>query len=158
MSDIALRAADEDDVRAFWAWRNDESARAASFSPEPVPFEQHERWYRERLADPHTLLYVVVGPDAQPVGYVRFALAGVRFALAGGEAEISIALDASTRGRGYGTAAIDRGCEALLRGGLADRIVARVKLGNEISRRAFLRAGFVERVRSDDALELVRIA
>ena len=151
MSDIALRAADEDDVRAFWAWRNDESARAASFSPEPVPFEQHERWYRERLADPHTLLYVVVGPDAQPVGYVRFALAG-------GEAEISIALDASTRGRGYGTAAIDRGCEALLRGGLANRIVARVKLGNEISRRAFLRAGFVERVRSDDALELVRIA
>jgi RimJ/RimL family protein N-acetyltransferase len=151
LSDIALRAADEDDVRAFWAWRNDESARAASFSPEPVPFEQHERWYRERLADPHTLLYVVVGPDAQPVGYVRFALAG-------GEAEISIALDASTRGRGYGTAAIDRGCEALVRGGLADRIVARVKLGNEISRRAFLRAGFVERVRSDDALELVRIA
>jgi RimJ/RimL family protein N-acetyltransferase len=151
LSDIALRAADEDDVRAFWAWRNDESARAASFSPEPVPFDQHERWYRERLADPHTLLYVVVGPDAQPVGYVRFALAG-------GEAEISIALDASTRGRGYGTAAIDRGCEALLRGGLADRIVARVKLGNEISRRAFLRAGFVERVRSDDALELVRIA
>jgi len=151
LSDIALRAADEDDVRAFWAWRNDESARAASFSPEPVPFDQHERWYRERLADPHTLLHVVVGPDAQPVGYVRFALAG-------GEAEISIALDASTRGRGYGTAAIDRGCEALLRGGLADRIVARVKLGNEISRRAFLRAGFVERVRSDDALELVRIA
>jgi len=151
LSDIALRAADEDDVRAFWAWRNDESARAASFSPEPVPFDQHERWYRERLADPHTLLYVVVGPDAQPVGYVRFALAG-------GEAEISIALDASTHGRGYGTAAIDRGCEALLGGGLADRIVARVKFGNEISRRAFLRAGFVERARSDNALELVRIA
>jgi RimJ/RimL family protein N-acetyltransferase len=151
LPEVTLRAAAEDDVRAFWVWRNDESARAASFSPQPVPFDRHERWYRERLADPHTVLFVVVAPDAQPVGYVRFALAG-------GEGAISIALDASTRGRGYGTAAIDRGCEALLRAGLADRIVARVRLGNEASRRAFLRAGFVERARGNEWLELVRAA
>jgi len=151
LPDIALRPAGEDDVRAFWEWRNDPSARAASFSPEPVPFDRHTHWYAERLADPHTLLYVVLSPEAHPVGYVRFALAGA-------EAEISVALDASTRGRGYGAAAIERSCAAVLGARLADRIVARVKSGNEASRRAFARAGFVERARSLEELELVRAA
>jgi sialic acid synthase SpsE/RimJ/RimL family protein N-acetyltransferase len=152
---IGLRLAGERDVRAVWEWRNEESAREASFDSEPVPFERHERWYRDRLADPDTLFYVVVAPDERPVGYVRFALAG-------GEAEISVALDASTRGRGYGTAAIRHGCEAVLGGGRAERVVAHVKRGNELSRSAFLRAGFVERrcveLGGEEALELVRPA
>jgi len=33
LSDIALRAADEDDVRAFWAWRNDESGPRSLLQP-----------------------------------------------------------------------------------------------------------------------------
>jgi UDP-2,4-diacetamido-2,4,6-trideoxy-beta-L-altropyranose hydrolase len=135
LSDVTLRPADEHDVRAFWEWRNDKAARAASFTPEPLPFEHHERWFRGRLADPDTLLYVILDPEGASVGYVRFSLEGR-------DAEISIALAPTTRGLGYGTAAIRRGCELVFATGRVSRVVARVKADNEASRRAFGRAGF----------------
>lgn len=124
----------------------------ASLDTSPIPLEDHERWWQRKLVDPSAVVYIASLPDGSPAGYVRFALAG-------DEAEISVALAAPARGRGYGKAAIRLGCDALLGAGLARRVVALVKPGNEASLRAFRSAGFREQGRAavadTDAIELV---
>jgi RimJ/RimL family protein N-acetyltransferase len=135
LRDVALRPAHEDDVHAFWEWRNEVTTRAASLNQEPLPFEQHEQWFRARLDDPDTLLYVVHDASRAPIGYVRFTLDGT-------EAEISIALDPASRGRGSGAAAIRLACALAFATGRVSRVVAQVKLDNESSVHAFVSAGF----------------
>ena len=141
MASLSLRPAEADDCLLVWQLRNDAAARAASNNAEPIPFEVHQRWWQTRLGDPSSVIYIVSPPGGPPAGYVRFAVED-------SEAEISIALEAGARGRGYGSAAIRLGSEALLNEGHARRIVALVKPDNETSLRAFRQAGFLERGRS----------
>lgn len=137
---IALRPAGPADARLLWECRNDPAARAASLSSAIIPWEQHERWYAARLHDAAARLHVVTGPAGEPLGYVRFSLAG-------DTAEISIGLAAAARGLGAGRRAIAAGCAALFAEPPATRparILARVKPGNEASLRAFRAAGFTD--------------
>jgi RimJ/RimL family protein N-acetyltransferase len=150
LPELVLRRARPADCRLVWRIRNEETARAASLSGDPIPFEAHERWWRRTLEDPSALVYIASPHGGSPSGYVRFALED-------DQATISIALAPSARGRGFGTAAIRAGCAAVLASGTARRIVALVKPGNEASLRAFLRAGFVERPRSEAASGAVEL-
>jgi RimJ/RimL family protein N-acetyltransferase len=147
-----LRAAVPADSELIWRIRNEETARTASIDAELIPLEDHERWWRRRLVDPSSAVYIASLPDGRPAGYVRFALDG-------DEASISVALDEGVRGRGYGTEAIRLGCAEVLATGPAQRIVALVKGENEASLRAFRRVGFVERrrltVARSEVVELV---
>ena len=40
---LNLRPANVDDSRMLWEWRNEESVRQVSFSPDPIPWEDHCR-------------------------------------------------------------------------------------------------------------------
>jgi RimJ/RimL family protein N-acetyltransferase len=148
---VELRCAREADARAIWEWRNEPAARAASFSSEAIPYESHEHWFRARLAEPATRFLIAVDPDGAEIGYVRFALSGE-------EAEIGVGLAPSARGRGYGRRVISGACDELLATSPVRRVLARVKSANEASLHAFRAAGFVERGRDDEAVELVLAA
>ena len=87
------------------------------------------------MADSPTHLLIVLNADGVEVGYVRFD--------GEGEAEVSVSIDPAFRAQGLGAAGIKAGCELLLEAGSATRVVAYIKLGNEASRKAFLKAGFV---------------
>lgn len=145
---VGLRPAREMDALAIWEWRNEPVARLVSFSSEPIPYESHERWFRARLADPATRLLIAVDPGGAEIGYVRFAVVG-------DEAEIGVGLAPSARGRGYGRRVIRGACDELLATSPVRSVLARVKPENEASLRAFRAAGFVERGRDDEAVELV---
>jgi UDP-2,4-diacetamido-2,4,6-trideoxy-beta-L-altropyranose hydrolase len=132
---VTIRLASSGDARRVWQWRNDPETRAASFDARPVPYVDHETWFAVRLSDPATRFYIIVQPEESLVGYVRFALEG-------DNAVISIALDASVRGQGIGTAAIIAGCERVLEEPTVNRVTASVKADNEPSMRAFTKAGF----------------
>jgi len=146
---LTLRTARADDALAVWEWRNDPSARAASFSDAAIPYPEHEAWFATRLADPTTRILIAHAPDGAALGYVRFRVEE-------STAEISIGMAAASRGRGWGRAAIARASADLFAQGTVRCIVAHVKPQNEASLRAFAGAGFTvaaagERVR----LELV---
>ena len=133
---VVLRPAARHDCRSVWEWRNEPATRAASFDAEPVPYTVHERWFETRLADSRTHLFIVLNADGAEVGYVRFDVHD-------NEATVSVSIDAAFRGRGLGSAGIRAGCELVLQAGSASGVVAQVKPGNEASRSAFLKAGFV---------------
>src|SRR5690606_32802006 len=71
LPDVSFRNATESDARLLWEWANDPVARAASFSSAPIPWEEHEGWFRRRLVqgDP---LYLAVDDHQMPLGVVRF--------------------------------------------------------------------------------------
>ena len=149
---MVLRPARAEDCRALWEWRNDPDTREASFDTEKIPFERHCAWFEEHLSSPDTRIWIVLGPQGNGIGYVRFQIRG-------SEAEISAALEPRERGKGYGTAAIRAAAEKMLSMGPPRRLTALVKKSNGGSRRSFERAGFqmagTRTVAGTEAWELV---
>ncbi len=142
---VTLRPADRDDIRRLWEWANEPGTRAASFSPEPIAWERHERWFPIKLRDPHCLIFIAgAGSEDNLLGQVRFEREGE-------DAVISVALDARFRGRGYGPVVIRRASATALRRWPVGRIVALIRTDNPASRQAFLKAGF-----TDDGMAEVR--
>jgi RimJ/RimL family protein N-acetyltransferase len=122
--------------------------RAASFSPDPIPWETHVAWFTERLG-----LDVEIGPEEKP-GHKRCLiliaedenetpLGQIRFdARQDGEWEVDINVARSMRRRGIGSQIIRLGVQTLMENGGNVRVHAFVKSGNAASVKAFERAAF----------------
>lgn len=148
---LYLRPARPSDCRRWFDWSNDPEARRASFSSDPIPWNDHQLWYQQRLADAGVLMYVAESEGA-PVGQLRYDLRGR-------EATVSVSVDAGQRGRGLGAQVLALGNDRL-RSFAVDCVHAYIRTGNEASLRAFLKNGFrrVEdtTVSQQTAMHLVR--
>ena len=138
MRPIRLRPVRASDSRTLWGWANDPEVRAASFSPEAIPWTEHRDWFAARLSDPDSLLYLALDSEDQPVGYARFQCQQDR-------ATISVALGRSARGQGWGALLIDLACRQALAELALIAIDAFIREENERSIHAFERAGFRHR-------------
>lgn len=144
---LNLRAARPEDEQLVLAWRNEASARAASFSTRKISHRRHHTWFTDRLADPDCVL-LIVEEDGRPIGQVRLDR------LNRDSAEISIGLSPDARGRGLGREALRRSVlEATRLLAVAD-IKAFVKQSNAASLAAFIAAGFRVVGEGDEAIEL----
>ena len=131
---LSLRAATLEDARRLLAWRNDDATRAASFDPRPIDLATHVSWLEDRLASSAHHLWV--GElSGEPIGVIRFAIDG-------GTATASVALDPDRRGQGIGTRLISAGCAQLYAMSGAIAFQASIRTGNRASLRAFRHAGF----------------
>jgi len=128
-----LRNAREDDCRLIWEWRNDPASLAVSFSSEPIPWEQHMKWFK--TYDPNRKMYVAENIDGVPIGQIRFDFKG-------NEAVASITIDEKFRGKGYGSRLIRFASKRTFTFSGIDLIHAYVKQSNEASVRSFKNAGF----------------
>jgi len=134
-SSIRMRSATPDDLMMIWKWRNEPQTRAVSFNPAWIPLDEHKQWFSRNLADPLSRILIATDLDGSPVGEVRFSLQG-------DEAEISVVLDPHYRGKGMGQYLIHSGARYLFETTGILKIHSYIKRENEISWRAFLRAGF----------------
>jgi UDP-2,4-diacetamido-2,4,6-trideoxy-beta-L-altropyranose hydrolase len=130
-----LRTACAEDARLIWEWANDPGARSVSFSPEPIPWERHVRWFTEKLNDGDCEYYVALNEDETPVGQIRFDVKEKR-------ATVSLSLDSRYRGMGYGSAMIALAARKVFRSREVELIHAYVKMDNAASLRAFSKASF----------------
>lgn len=135
---VKLRPAAEGDCRHIWEWRNESTAREASFNSEPISYEEHTIWFTRQLADPNSRVSVVLSADGEEVGYVRLDIRGE-------DAYISVSIDKRHRGRGYGVSAIKKASTQILNTAPVSRIVALVRQDNPPAQSLFVRAGFVQR-------------
>lgn len=132
---VVLRAATPADARRLFDWANDPATRAASFAPEPIPWETHRAWLARRLDDADTLLFVAHS-DGVPVGQVRFDRAS------DDEAVVSVSIAPEARGRGLSPAVIDAGSREAFARWPVRRIRAEIRAANGASLAAFTDAGF----------------
>lgn len=139
---MRLRRAELSDAERLLAWRNDPTAREASFAQAPIEPAVHRAWLEERLADPaHHVFVGDVGGTS--IGVVRFAVDQ-------DVATISVVLAPEARGRGLGTRLVSLGCTRLRRASTVAHVDASIRVGNGASASAFAQAGFrIAEVSSD---------
>lgn len=130
-----LRAATGEDCAFVFELHNDPAVRAVSIRTELIEWEDHERWFADRIDHPAEPI-LVVEEQGERLGVVRFAGADT------GEATVSIALAEAARGRGLGRRALGAGLTRLFDTTEVQRVVAWVRPDNGGSRRAFAAAGF----------------
>lgn len=131
---VRLRPAGMSDAAFLLALRNDPLTLEMSTRSAPIPWEEHVKWLKEALADPH--YRILVGVDrGRAVGQVRFDIQE-------GEAEISVIVDPGHRGQGWASALIAAGVCWIERERGPTRVLARIKEINRASQIAFSRCGF----------------
>ena len=139
---LHLRRVRKDDCRLLWEWANDPEVRAFSFSSEPIPWEQHIRWFQTKLNEADCIFYIAMDGDMIPMGQVRYDIDG-------NEAVISVSIDRKFRSKGYGSLTIRLASQKLFSVADVEMIHAYVKPGNRAAVRAFVKAGFQKRVRTE---------
>ncbi|MEE8458820.1 MAG: GNAT family N-acetyltransferase [Phycisphaerales bacterium] len=147
------RPATEHDCRLLWRWVNNPDVRRWSFSSDSIEWDAHVAWFRTKLADPNSRMYIVMDAADDPIGLVRLDV---------GEDDsgtVSVSIAPELRGRGYGTAALRLASGRFFADTDARRIVAHIKTDNVPSIRAFESAGFTHRgttkVNGQDALCMI---
>jgi len=134
---ITLRKAELSDCKRVWSWINDPIVRSVSFSPEPISLECHKEWFSSALIDPALVYYIAVDKDARPFGQVRFQVES-------DAAVISVLVDPEYRGRSLGSTLIRYATEQFFKETEIVLVKAFIKTGNEVSRKAFAKAGYIE--------------
>ena len=136
--EIMLRMATMDDCEAIYKWRNAEVTRRHIFNSEPIPLDEHRRWFMESLENPNRRI-LIAELHGRPAGVLRYDIDG-RLAV------ISVYTVPSLNGYGTGTEIIRAGSE-WLRNYFPDviKIQAKVFPPNAASRKAFIKAGHIAR-------------
>ena len=144
-SSVTLRLAAPDDVDRVFSWANDPTTRAASFRSDPIPYEDHVRWFEGQLGSDQHRLFIAVDAQGEAVGVYR--LSGVE---PGQDPVVSINVAPEARGRGVGLAILEAGSEQARALGCR-KIIAFIRPDNEASLRIFGRAGYQRQGRTLEA-------
>jgi RimJ/RimL family protein N-acetyltransferase len=134
---LRLRTVQESDAQLLWEWANDPQVRAASFSSEPIPWEQHVQWFDAQLKNPNCIIYIAINSDNISIGKIRYKIED-------NQAVISIIIAKNYRNQGYGSELIKLACNRLFQELNISQIHAYIKPENQSSIRSFIKAGFVE--------------
>lgn len=132
---IKLRQTSAKDCRLIWQLANQPEVRAVSFSQEAIAYEDHVKWFEEKLDDSNCYFYIAENSTQEFVGQIRFELIG-------NGAHISISLDRKFRGQGHGSKMIELASKTFFALTEARIIHAYIKKNNSASMAAFKKAGF----------------
>lgn len=132
-----LRRATMGDMRDIFEWNNHPLSRKNSFRSGPISWDEHERWFAERLGDDLTTIYILCSDDKK--------LGSARFEEKQSSIRISIMLNPDYFGKRLGSELIRLATEKYIHEKRPEKqIIAEVKGDNLPSKKSFLRAGFEE--------------
>lgn len=136
MISIDVVSPNDHDSTLMFRWRNDPAIRDTSINQDYIPWHSHEKWFKAKKSDPHTVLIMLV------IGEVRVGVGRLDLDEHNG-AEFSIYLNPEMIGKKIGVEAI----RALLKHGFEDlrldTIYGKTKFSNAAARATFARAGMV---------------
>jgi RimJ/RimL family protein N-acetyltransferase len=128
---IVISKAELDDAQLYFEWANDRVVRENSVHREPILWDEHIRWFNEKINSGNSTFYLFKTMDKRPLGQLRF------------EHEqkqnwINFSIDKNFRGQGLGEVVIKIAIQQLIREkpGVKE-INAVVKPDNIASVRAF---------------------
>ena len=135
MSKIGLRRAERTDIDLLYKWANDPIVRTNSFNTEPIPYENHVKWFNRIMEDPNVLQFVLMD-DELPVGQIRLNIDGR-------EAEIGYSIGSEFRGKGYGHKILKLVADEVQKNHPEIlSLIAKVKPENIASNRLFITEGY----------------
>lgn len=135
--DIRLRLGTMEDSKDLHHWTNDPVTRAASFSSDPIPWDNHIAWLEKQLSAPDTTLLIIESCN-EKLGVVRFN----KNAETDGESIISISLDSECRSLGLAPLILAIAAEYFFAQEPQQVITAWIKPENIASIKTFIRANY----------------
>ncbi|BAW97776.1 surface polysaccharide biosynthesis protein, transferase (plasmid) [[Synechococcus] sp. NIES-970] len=133
---LTLRQVREDDCEMLWHWVNQPEVRASAFCSEPIPWEEHQIWFRKKMADPSCYIFIALNEDKIPIGQIRFDPIDQE------NLQIDISIEDLYRGSGYGTLLILLGVKKILNIDSSKIINAFIRPENKTSIKVFKKADF----------------
>jgi len=131
-----LRAGRADSLD-LWQWRNDQTTRQMSTSPEVVEWDAHSIWFERTLANADRFLFMGCMHGTEKVGMCRFDLD-----VEANVAEVSINLNPAYRGKGLSSPLLRAAMAMFLEQRTVD-LSAKIRKGNIGSIKCFTGSGFV---------------
>lgn len=149
---IQLREAELRDIYNVYNLSNEEEVRQNSFNSAKIKFENHEKWFKDKIEDPNTMFIIVES-------WNNF-VAQVRFELEKKDATVSISIDKKFRELGLGRNIIEKSIGYLKLNAPQIKIIkAYIKENNKKSLRLFEKMNFKNKenflMKSQNALQYI---
>jgi RimJ/RimL family protein N-acetyltransferase len=137
--DIRLRPFEGRDSQKLLDWRNHESVRLYSRSPNLISQSEHEFWVHHRLSNSESSSQIFIAENSVggTYGMVRLDLSGED------RAEISIIVDPTKFGRGFGSLMLKKLIEYSFTSMKLKGLIAVIHKDNSASLALFRKFGFV---------------
>ena len=137
-----LREADTNhDALLLFDWANDNTVRANSFNKEPISIIDHYGWFNNKINNKGTSIYILTDIYKSNIGQIRVDKVDEYF-------EIDYSISSVYRGRGFGNKILQ-----LLLAEMGNvNYLAKVKIDNIASKKAFTNNGFKLESESDGLL------
>jgi len=132
--ELYIRNANLDDTDLLYSWSNNEQVRKQSFQSSKIEYNDHCKWFENKLKDDSTLIFIVE-TNQNPVGVVRFQIDNKL-------ATIGVSIDEDYRGKGLGATLIEMGVHSYFKE-KDYSILASIKKQNTASIKSFKKAGFL---------------
>ena len=137
---ISIRESKLTDKELIYNWSNDPLVRNNSFNTNTIIYEDHEKWYNERLNDENSLL-LINEIEGIPAGFIRFEIKK-KYAVVG------ILLNKQFRGKGLSSLMLKRSCSYFFKIYNCS-ILAYIKESNKASIKTFKNSGFILHKKDD---------
>ncbi len=136
--DFEILKATESDIEDVFNLSNDPIVRQNSFNPEQINFENHVKWFKNKIKSGDCYFYIIRNNNNNFIGYVRFD----KNTDIKDEMIISIHLNQKYRGKGFGSKLIKISSEKILKNHSIKKIIAFVKDTNNTSLKSFEKSGY----------------
>jgi RimJ/RimL family protein N-acetyltransferase len=134
---IKFRKAKIEDAQLYFNWANDKIVRENSFNSSEINYEQHIKWFTNKLNSADCFFYLFLNEQDIPVGQVRIDKTNE-------EVVIGISIDEKQRGKGFGEQMLNQATDDYLKQFPAAKIMAYVKEENTASLKLFSSANFIK--------------
>lgn len=138
-TNLFMRLAEKSDSQRLLEWRNHASVRRYSRNRGVISLELHEEWFERKLNLAESASKILIFSDLQKyVGMSRLD------AVIGNSAEISILVEPSVHGKGFGSKILEQSIDYAFRELNYSELQASIHLENSISLTLFSKFGFVK--------------
>ena len=136
-NNFKLRIAAESDVKSLFELSNEENVRENSINSEQIQWDNHVKWFNEKITDDNYLILIAEDENNQFLGQVRYELKN-------NQATISISIAPDFRGLDLAAPIISDSAKFLFeKNEKIDFILAYIKEINIPSIKAFEQAGYI---------------
>ncbi len=129
---IGIREATINDATVLFDWANDPKTRENSFNSGTIDWNDHIRWFKNKLNDLSSKIYILHSNE-KPIGVVRFEINDTTI--------IGVTVAPSHRGMGFGAEILKTASNTFWENN-TDTLLAYIKKDNNASQRVFEKAGF----------------
>ena len=135
---LNLRPVNKKDYETILEWRNDPDVRTNSLTQHIISIDEHIRYWNDFLTNESNFAFIATY-DNKDIGVLKLKN------MHNNTYEIDIFISKSYRNRGLGSQILNIAKDVAVQKGM-EKLIAKIKYGNEASKKAFEKIGFLPKL------------